>query len=172
MSGFTHEPPGGGKPDWYTPQWIFDALDCAFDLDPCHPANRLPWVPAQNVISLPQDGLAAEWYGRVWLNPPYGKETPEWLAKMAKHGRGIALVFSRTDTQWFHDAIASAGGVFFLKDRVRFIDSATMEPGGSPGCGSALISWGNGTTRILSEIKAKGTFINLENKVAVPAWLQ
>jgi hypothetical protein len=169
MSGFTHEPPGGGKPDWYTPKWIFDGLGCEFNLDPCHPAKRLPWVPVSRTISLPWDGLAATWEGRVWLNPPYGKETPLWLKKMSEHGDGIALVFSRTDTQWFHDAITNTSGILFLKDRVRFIDSATMEPGGSPGCGSVLISWGGPCAEILRTAKLKGTYFPLNANV--PSWL-
>jgi hypothetical protein len=34
-----------------------------------------------------QDGMAQPWFGRVWCNPPYGKEqlqgrkTPDWLEK-------------------------------------------------------------------------------------------
>lgn len=34
--------------------------------------------------------LAADWYGRAWLNPPYGQEAWTWLAKLAAYGRGIA----------------------------------------------------------------------------------
>ena len=168
MSGFTHEPPAGGKPDWYTPKYIFDALGCEFDLDPCHPQKRLDWIPVKNVISLPQDGLAADWKGRVWLNPPYGKETPYWLQRLAQHGNGIALVFSRTDTEWFHDAIANAHALLFLDTRVRFIDSDTMERGGSPGCGSVLIAWGGPCAEILSTADL-GTFVRLKSSVA--PWL-
>lgn len=167
MSGFTHEPPTGGKADWYTPKYIFDALQTSFDLDPCHPQQRLPWIPVGHIISLPQDGLAADWKGRVWLNPPYGKETPDWLKKMAAHGNGIALVFSRTDTKWFHDAIANAHALLFLDKRIRFIDSDTMEQGGSPGCGSVLIAWGADCAEILRGADL-GTYIKLGSHL--PPW--
>lgn len=55
---------------WLTPLNITDALG-EFDLDPCgYPG----WPTANDLICLPDDGLAADWYGRVWLNPPYGRE--------------------------------------------------------------------------------------------------
>jgi len=169
VSGFTHEPPGGGKPDWYTPPWVFEQLDCGFTLDPCHPAKRLFWVPAARIISLPDDGLALPWEGKVWLNPPYGRETPLWLDKLARHGEGIALVFARTDTQWFHDVMRNASAVLFMKDRVRFIDSYTMKEGGSPGCGSALIGYGKWAADILTDCKVKGTIVRRDH--AIPSWL-
>ena len=105
MSGFAHEPPASKNVEWYTPPWVFEALGerIDFDLDPCHPeGDRLPWIPAWDVYTRQDDGLAQPWWGRVWLNPPYGTETPRWLAKMAAHRDGIALVFARTDPAWFH----------------------------------------------------------------------
>ncbi len=39
------------------------------------------------------------------LNPPYGEQTERWLAKLAKHGNGIALVYARTETKMFFDSV-------------------------------------------------------------------
>lgn len=83
--GFTHEPPAGGSPDWYTPPWLFARLALRFDLDPCSPALPVaPWIPAAARYSLPQDGLRLPWVGRVWLNPPYAAETGAWVGKLAE----------------------------------------------------------------------------------------
>ena len=37
MSGFVHETAVSGSVEWFTPVWVFDALNAEFDLDPCTP---------------------------------------------------------------------------------------------------------------------------------------
>ena len=56
---------------WLTPLHIIEALG-PFDLDPCAYPD---WPTARTRLVLPTDGLAAEWKGRVWLNPPYSSGT-------------------------------------------------------------------------------------------------
>lgn len=157
LKGFTHEPPGGGTPEWYTPPWIFERLGLTFDVDVCSPGQHVtPWIPARRFLTREDDGLTADWPGRVWMNPPYGREVGRWLKRFADHPDrdGIALVFARTDTDWFHqhvmrcDAVCFLGGHGCPESRVHFIEGATGKPGGSPGSGSILIangeacSWG------------------------------
>lgn len=146
--GFTHESARNESMEWYTPAWIFERLGLEFDLDPCHPKRSLPWVPAWAVYTKVEDGLASGWFGKVWLNPPYGSETTKWLAKMHEHRNGIALVFARTDTRWFHDYIAKADAICFMEGRVRFVDG-DGKPGGSPGAGSMLVAWGEECVKAL-----------------------
>lgn len=123
MSGFTHEPAGGGSFEWYTPPELFSAIGLEFDLDPCAPPlPKAAWLP-HNRISLPADGLQTPWSGRVWLNPPYARESGRWVAKLAEHGDGVALVFARTDTVWWQSAIAHAAAVCFIAGRVNFVPS-------------------------------------------------
>lgn len=140
-AGFAHESADAETVEWYTPPWVFMALGIEFDFDPCHPAKRLEWVPAKKVYTKEDDGLAQPWEGNGWLNPPYGDEIVAWLAKMHEHRNGVALVFARTDTDWFHDFAAQADGILFLRRRVRFVMPNGLQ-GGSPGCGSMLIAWG------------------------------
>jgi len=122
VSGFTHEPPAGGTPEWYTPPWLFAALDLDFDLDPCAPPQPVAsWIPARRRYSLPNDGLAMPWEGRVWLNPPYGTETGRWVGQLGEHGNGIALVFTRVDTPWAQSALALADAVCLVRGRVEFV---------------------------------------------------
>ena len=63
--------------EWLTPPEIIKALG-EFDLDPCSPVNR-PWDTAKKHFTKFDDGLNKEWDGRVWVNPPYGRETFKWL---------------------------------------------------------------------------------------------
>lgn len=144
MKGFAHESIASSVPiEWYTPPEIFEALGITFDLDPCSPPfNRCSYVPARNRISLPDDGLATKWDGNVWLNPPYGRQTPIWLKKLSEHGCGIALTYSRTDTSWFQDAARKSTGVIFIAKRIKFINGETGQPGQQPGAGSCLIIYG------------------------------
>ena len=96
MAGMgSHQSAAARTTTWLTPLEVVRSLG-RFDLDPCgYPG----WATAEHLICLPDDGLAAQWAGRVWLNPPYGRQTWEWLAKLAAHGQGTALVFARSETE-------------------------------------------------------------------------
>lgn len=131
------------KDEWITPQTILVALG-PFDLDPCAPPpERRPWEMAARHISLPDDGLKADWGdARVWCNPPYGKETFKWMEKLAAHGNGIALIFARTETIGFHSHIwEKADAVFFFQGRIKFFHSDGT-PGDEPNAASCLIAYG------------------------------
>lgn len=100
--------------EWLTPPEIIRALG-GFDLDPCAPVNR-PWDMASQHYTVMDNGLQKPWFGRVWCNPPYGRETFKWIEKLASHGSGIALIFARTETRGFHAQIwGKAHSVFFSK---------------------------------------------------------
>jgi len=152
---FTHDEPPKTV-EWYTPPSIFQMLGLTFTLDPCHPGRDvIHWVPAMIVYTKEDDGYAKDWIGRVWLNPPYGRETPRWLAKMHRHRDGVALVFARTDTNWFHSYVAKADAVLFLSKRVRFVDKDGVQ-GDSPNCGSMLVAWEEVSVRALECAAAEG----------------
>jgi hypothetical protein len=157
--GFTHDNVKNKSVDWYTPKWIFDRLGIEFDLDPCQPEQGIEWIPAKKRYSIVDDGLAQTWQGRVWLNPPYGKHTPAWMDKMHNHRNGIALVFARTDCAWFHNSVAKADAILFLKGRIKFVDGLGVTGGSGAGCGSMLIAWGGDNVRALEEINDIGHLV-------------
>jgi len=97
-------------PEHYTPREIIDAVIACLgeiDLDPCSNSHNDPNVPASEHYTADDDGLAQEWYGRIYMNPPYGREIGVWVEKLVsehKAGRtieAIALVPARPDTQWW-----------------------------------------------------------------------
>jgi hypothetical protein len=99
-----------------TPLELINKLG-VFDLDVCGILNH---KTANNIISLPVDGLSETWNGRIWLNPPYSNPAP-WLEKLSIHNNGIALVLNSTDTGWMHDFVFNkAYGILFLKGRPKF----------------------------------------------------
>lgn len=145
---------------WLTPLHIIKDLG-PFDLDPCaYPG----WPTATKSICLPEDGLTAEWQGRVWLNPPYGKETWVWLNKLAEHGQGTALIFARTETVGFVEQVwEKACGLLFLHGRLHFHRPDGSRAAANAGAPSVLVSYGEEDTQALSLSSLPGTFVPLNN---------
>lgn len=157
--GFSHDRRTSASSDeWYSPPALFDALGLRFDLDPAAPPGGVPWVPADRHLSKREDGLAEEWHGRVFLNPPYGRETSAWLDKLAANGDGLALVFARTDTRWFQRFAAEASALCFIQGRLRF-----HRPDGTPGdtapSPSLLVAFGLPCAIALAESGLGQTFV-------------
>lgn len=146
---------------WLTPKYIIESLG-EFDLDPCYlPPEIRPWETAKNTYYLPTDGLSKEWEGRVWCNPPYGKETFKWIEKLSKHGDGIALIFARTETIGFHEQIwGKADAVFFFKGRLRFYTDKGQQ-GGTANAPSCLVIFGDNNIEAVKNSKLKGKLVLL-----------
>ena len=156
--GFTHESTYNESKEWYTPAPVFDALGLEFDLDPCSPGkNIVPWIPARRHLTYLDDGLNAHWEGRIWLNPPYGMDTPKWFKHLSMVGNGIAIVFARTDTRWFHEYIPCADAICFIKGRVQFVSAdeaqryaqGNYKPKGGCGAASMLVAFGEDNAEAL-----------------------
>lgn len=109
----------GATNEWLTPPSLIQALG-TFNLDPCSPIKR-PWDTAEHHYSELDDGLKQQWYGRVWMNPPYGPHAKHWLRKMAAHNNGVVLIFARTETQLYFDYVwGKVSGILFIKGRLKF----------------------------------------------------
>lgn len=152
-----------GKHEWYTPKYIIDGLKCEFITDPCAaPIEFRPFdIGTKNNFTLLDDGLNATWEGLVWCNPPYGKNTKDWLKKCSQYGNAIVLIFARTETKMFFDYVwGKASGIFFFQGRISFIDSEgkTDGPAGAP---SVLIAYGEEAAEVLSKTNLKGKFVKL-----------
>ncbi|MBX3528639.1 MAG: adenine methyltransferase [Rhodoblastus sp.] len=153
---------------WLTPPHIIEALG-PFDLDPCAAPEPRPWPTAGVHYALPhQDGLALPWFGRIWLNPPYGNLAETWLAKLARHARGTALIFARTETAAFHETVwRKADGLLFLNGRLHFHypDGRRAEANG--GAPSVLIAYGADDAERLHDSSLPGAFVGLKAPVLV-----
>lgn len=120
-----------------TPPWIVEPLSDTlggFDLDPASGAEPVPYADVQYTEE--DDGLSKEWFGDVWLNPPYSRsENPKWSQKVSEEwGKGnpntiTALVPASTSTNWFAENYGSADILTFISHRVTFLgeeDCATF----------------------------------------------
>lgn len=159
-----HEKTNSENYEWYTPPYIKEALG-AFDLDPCFPVAPV-FEAQEKVYTKEDDGLSKQWEGRVWLNPPYGKECPLWMAKMAEHNNGTALIYSRTETKMFFNSIwEKASGIFFFKGRIRFYNPEGKSHQNSPS-GNCLVSYGAFDQKMLKIASGNlnGIFLNIDRR--------
>lgn len=144
---------------WLTPPDLIHKLG-PFDLDPCAAPSPRPWPTADRHIELPEDGLAAEWSGHVWLNPPYSFEAWKWLAKLAEHGDGIALVFARTETAGFvREVWGKATGILFLHGRLHFHFPDGERASANSGAPSVLVAYGEWAAGRLRAAGLAGTYV-------------
>lgn len=148
--------------EWYTPPEIIRSLG-EFDLDPAtSPEAYQLNSSAKRFYTMEENGLIQPWNGRIWLNPPYSNPLlQQFLMKMAKHNNGIALLFSKVGTKWFHDIILNqASAIKLLYERIQF-----FRPDGSigkqPRNGSVLVAYGKEDANILANNKLKGKFLKL-----------
>jgi hypothetical protein len=122
-------------PEHYTPKSILDAVVAcmgAIDLDPCSNPGKAN-VPARTRYRPPDDGLSKTWRGRVFMNPPYGRDIPFWVCKLRDEyveertvTQAIALVPSRTDTEWFR--VLRDYPVCFVRGRLTFLGNSDPAP--------------------------------------------
>ena len=141
MMGMSSHQRNGGHDEWLTPPEILAPLG-RFDLDPCAPITR-PWDTAARHYDNRVDGLSCEWSGRVWCNPPFGREAVRWLRKMAQHGNGIALIPARTETAMFYECVwGVADAILWLRGRLTFFNVDGTRPKNSGGAPSVLIAYG------------------------------
>lgn len=151
-----------GSDKWFTPPEIIDQLG-PFDLDPCTSIYR-PWeTGTKHFCKEYENGLLKNWFGAVWLNPPYGKETGKWLRKLKLHGHGIALIFARTDTNMFFNQVwQSANAVYFLRVRLFFYNQQGEKAKHNCGAPSCLVFYGHETIFRLEKFKIPGKLLVLK----------
>lgn len=161
MSIGGHQSAAMGKDEWLTPPEVLRALG-AFDLDPCSPIRR-PWDTAREHLTALDDGLSKPWRGRVWCNPPYGAEAARWLARLADHGDGIALIFARTETAaWVEHVWAKASAILFIAGRLHFHHVDGRRAAANSGAPSALVAYGEANAQALRSCGIAGAFVPLK----------
>lgn len=141
-----------GNNEWYTPADIIEAARTVLgdiDLDPasCELANQT--VKATKFFSADDNGLAQEWSGRIWLNPPYSNKGEAPLKKFvdklieSDFEAAIVLTDSSTETGWFAKLAEYSAGICFTTRRIKFFRPDGSQGNGNPTRGSALFYFGN-----------------------------
>lgn len=144
----------GKNDEWYTPAYIFDALNCTFDLDVAAPADYRTFVPAIKFIT--ENSLSIPWSGFVWCNPPFGKRNTKmaWIEKMIEHNNGILLTPDRTSAPWWQYAALRSGSLLQVRGKIKFY-TPEGTTGDSPGNGTTLFAFGEKAIAALNRADAK-----------------
>lgn len=103
-----------GCVDYFTPHEIIEAArDCmgGIDLDPASSWEANKRVKAVRYFCESSDGLAQKWFGRVWLNHPFGRiSNPLWIQKLERENdstqggqveQACCITFACTSEAWF-----------------------------------------------------------------------
>lgn len=127
---------GTGENEWFTPEEHIERARKVLggiDLDPASHPQAQQTVKAKAFVTKDQHeglgGLACEWGGNVWLNPPYAqplidhfatKMIEEW--KSCRVTAAIMLTHNYTDTAWFHRLAEVADAICFTRGRIKFYE--------------------------------------------------
>lgn len=127
--------------EWETPQDVFDDLNAEFgpfDLDPCATPEN---AKCKNYYTSENNGLVQPWWGKVFVNPPYGRGIGAWIGRCYQVSRRragpyacynaeliVALIPSRTDTVWWHDYVMKADEIRFIRGRLKFGGAKNSAP--------------------------------------------
>lgn len=139
--------------EWYTPAPYVEAarlLMGDIDTDPASIAYaNEKVVHAATYYDIETNGLAYAWIGRIWLNPPYGRDEGEsnqeiWSRRLVEQfdagntTEAVLLVNAVTDRKWFQPLWRFP--ICFTDHRIRFYNAE--KEAGQPTHGNALIYLG------------------------------
>lgn len=154
--------------EWYTPPYVIELAREVMgdiDLDPASSREANLKVKAGEIFSEETDGLLQDWFGRVWLNPPYGDEAGKFAHKLVEEyengnvEQALLLVAARTDNQWFRKLRKYPR--CFLFGRIKFIDGQTGEIAQSAGFPSMVVYFGDDLPKFAQVFKEFGDVYTL-----------
>ena len=152
--------------EWFTPRFILEKLG-KFNLDPCTVENR-PWPTAVDHLTKEEDGLAVDWRGRVWCNPPFTGMDP-WMARMADHGNGILLAPAKKmeTLSFFKYVWDRADAILIMRGRLRFHTADGKLAGGHPTFSTVFVAYGGHNAHVLRLSEIEGVFIPLRGHAEI-----
>lgn len=119
-----------GDNEWYTPKQYIEAAIMVMeyiDLDPASSEVANELIGAKHIYTIENSGLNYNWYGNVWLNPPYARElVGEFINKLVYHFensdiiQAITLTNNSTETKWFQAVSAISSAICLPEERVKF----------------------------------------------------
>lgn len=158
-----HVSNNSGENEWYTPKCYIQSARLvmgSIDLDPASSEIANQTVNANLFYSQEEDGLSKEWFGNVWMNPPYSQPLIfEFISKLVesnKVNQAIVLVNNGTETQWGQLLLNNSSAVCFHQSRIRFIDKYG-NLGQAPLQGQMICYIGSEVNNFINEFNQYGT---------------
>jgi phage N-6-adenine-methyltransferase len=150
----------GEDDEWYTPADYIErarqALGGTIDIDGASNAKAQKVVRATRYFTQDDDGLAQEWHGTVWLNPPYSRKD-EFITKLLdelaarRTTAAVLLTHNSTSATWWQRAAKGARQVCFPCGRIKFVAPDGTE-GASPAQGQSLFFFNDTPSNIEFEL--------------------
>jgi ParB family chromosome partitioning protein len=148
-AGDTHVGKNSGENEWYTPERFIEAARLTMghiSLDPASSERANKTVKAGVIYTIDDDGLAQDWFGNVWMNPPYAQPlmtqfAEKLISDLPSINNAIVLVNNATETKWFQAMARKANAICFPETRIKFIDKEGKESG-SPLQGQTFLYFG------------------------------
>ncbi len=115
--------------EWFTPSKFIEAareVMGSIDLDPASCKEAQETVKAGGFFTKNDNGLILEWFGNVWVNPPYSSPLIDNFVEklileieLGNIDQAIILTNNSSDTRWFH-SLLSRFPACFTRGRVQF----------------------------------------------------
>lgn len=158
-----HVANNSGENEWYTPQqFIVAAREVmgGIDLDPASCALANETVQAEAFYTAEDNGISQDWYGNVWLNPPYAQPLIAQFAaavvsKRKKYDAACVLVNNATDTEWLQSMLEICDAACFVRGRIKFMDKRG-QPSGAPLQGQVVLYFGDAADRFCNVFSSFG----------------
>lgn len=158
-----HVSNNSGENEWYTPECYIESARLVMgniDLDPASSEIANQTVNANLFYSQEEDGLSKEWFGNVWMNPPYSQPLIfQFISKLVESkgvNQAIVLVNNGTETQWGQLLLSNSSAVCFHQSRIRFIDKYG-NLGQAPLQGQMICYIGSEVNNFINEFNQYGT---------------
>lgn len=155
--------------EWFTPPKYVEMareLMGGIDLDPASNPYANERVQATTFYDIQTNGLDKEWHGRVWLNPPYGRDEggsnqEAWSRRLIEQfeagitKEAVLLVNANTEAKWFQPLYNYP--ICFTNHRIRFYN--TEGTSSQPTQGNAFIYFGTRPERFVELFSTFGVVI-------------
>ena len=155
--------------EWYTPAQYVEAarqLMGGIDVDPASNATANKIIKALTYYDIESNGLDKPWYGRVWLNPPYGRDNggsnqEVWSHRLLEQyetgitKEAVLLVNANTEAKWFQPFYDYL--ICLTNHRIKFY--STDGTPNQPTQGNALIYLGHQQERFIEIFKQFGRIV-------------
>lgn len=127
----------GVDDEWETPRHIFEQAKISFKIHPSlDTAASEKNTKCERFFTKEQDGLRHAWKEDFFCNPPYSN-VEDWVRKAYREHQlqkvtGMMLIFSKTDTKWWHECIEGKAEVHPIKGRVKFCKDGVPSVNSAP----------------------------------------
>jgi hypothetical protein len=130
-------------------------------LDPCGaPGHQL--ADRTYLLEDGDDGLRDPWFGRVWLNPPYGRTMRVWVERLVEHGVGTALIPVAMGTKlWQEVVMQEASAIHFYRHRIKFLRRDGLDDEMVSPQASAIVAFGEADAKALAVCGLPGVVVTL-----------